>query len=200
MIEMGETANTPLQRLRYRRILENRLVALEGVEFHIPVLDTDAEQQLIQRPDYEDLLVEFYCDPEPNDTDLKKGDIVYEITGVSVNENSSARYWLDRALRRTQFDAQIQMTLDFKGPTPNSLNTIEDCPFYHEEEAKFRREVGGEQWLFFFDWDGMKKVDEMLAMFNQSMACVWNTAKTIEEAERQLEAWKQFNQAKERWR
>jgi len=187
-------------RLRRRRILDDKLTALEGTRFHIPVLNTKAEQQLRQHPDYEDRLIAFYSDPEPNDTDLKQEDIVYNITDVTVHEDGGIKYRINRILDRTTFDAQIIIALEFSEPRPTALQRVPEFPFFDTDEARFYRELDDDRWVFVHDWEGVKSVDQALAMLNQSMAAVWNTPQTIEEAWQRVEAWNQFNQTKERWR
>lgn len=207
---IGSLLRTGYDNLRARGRLESRLQRMEGESFHVPYLDIDEEQIFRQRPDHEELLWEFYNLPKENDTDLKAGDIVYEVEEVAVIESGELVYKAKRFLDRAGFDGNVRLTLDFGDVTPQSVRKLSDYPLYERIDGKawIERDIPEsgdvdsirDRLVFLHPWSGPDRFDVSLLNLNRSLAALWNDPDTIQETREAKVRWERYNRDRERWR
>jgi len=210
MTEIASSLRTGYDNLRAREHLESQLQRLEGETFHVPYLNLDEEQIFRQRPNHEELLWEFYNLPEENDTELKAGDIVYEVEEVAVIESGGLVYKTNRFLDRASFDGKARLTFDFGDITPRSVRRLSEYPLYDRIDGKAwidrnipeSGDTGSirDRLIFLHPWSNPGQFNKSLLNLNRLLAAVWNSPDTIQEAQEANVQWEKFNWNRERWR
>lgn len=186
-------------RLTYRKIVEKMADELVGTQFHVPILETEQRQVLRQKPDYEELLIEFYANPSLTDTSLKSDDVVYSITEAEVRESRGILYRLQRALGNIDFNGKIRFYIKLEEERiPSTPLTAH--PDYKELDGWIDHYHRGEYFEFFHEFDNIENLCWDLYRLNQLLAAVWESPETIQEIREDIDKWRVFNQFKEQSR
>lgn len=199
LVHMGEMTEM-LERLRYGSILEENLKELEGLQVHFPVFGTEAEQELRQRPDYGELLIEFYDDPRPIEPPVEHDMISYEIMEVKVDEWASMFYKLKRALNRCDFGGGIQLELDLNVDRFDSSKFTTN-PQYQDLDLRvqFSRD-GTELSVAYYPLEDKHDFFVNLSSLNQLLSTSMSMPDTISELREETAKWEAYNRFKERAR
>lgn len=187
-------------RLHYAASLESQLQRrLVDTKFHLPTFKTEAEQQLRQRPDYHDLLIDFYLDPEPTEPPIESETVTYTIDDISVEENNSITYKTKRLLNRADFSGNIHLSLDFGEKRLSGLG-LEKHPWYDELDAKVTHYHNQTELNIYHQFTSLEDLGDMLFIFNRIFASCWSAPETIPELIEDVAKWKVYNDFKDRVR
>ncbi|MCU4753413.1 hypothetical protein OB919_15725 [Halobacteria archaeon AArc-curdl1] len=196
--EMG-LAKQAYHRLRYRSILTEELTeTLVEKEFHLPIFGAEEMQMIRQRPDYEELLFDFYANPEPVDLNIDHENLSYRIEGITVKENSGILYRLNRLLGRTEYSGRLHIKIT-TGETalPTGLTKHPD---YEHLDARIEYYHNSTDATLYHEFRGLEEASQMLFEFNRILATCWSLPETIPEHLEEIPKWKTFNQFKEQMR
>lgn len=192
MAEVRNRIRSVRKNIRKSRELESELEGIQGTKFHIPYFETEELQQIRLNDDHWELLAEFYLNPDPNDTDLKAGEITYQVTSVEVEERSGLIYNLNKIVEKTEFDASVNLTLDFGERAPRDLLRITDHPNYDHFDGEARLTYERDQLIFQHDWQDLRKFGAALLELNRLISYLWNSPQTVEEAREEAAKWEAF--------
>lgn len=184
-------------RFRYQSELEDELEdTLVGKEFHLPIFETEGEQLLRQRPDYEELLFDLYGIPEPVDLEIDHKKISYRIVEVTVKEQTGVLYKLNRLLGRTDFQGWLEIKLDFGEEELQHLD-FHKHPLYEGLEARLDYYDHHSELTIHYGFEDLEALGEMLFRFNRILATCWSVPDTIPELRQETQKWEIYNQFQE---
>lgn len=196
---MHESVREALDRLQYRGELEENIKELVGTVYHVPVFETEEFQELLQRPNAEELLFEYFADPAPADTPLKSDEVAYTIVEADIEETGGLMYRLQRALDRTEFDAQVTFRMEFDDsriPQPG----LAGHSLYDEIDGWIRSYTHQDHFEVGHEYSSMDHLYWNLYLINVQIFRTWAKPQTFSELFDYAAQWENFNQFKEKFR
>lgn len=196
---MRESVKLAFDRLQYGNDVEEDIQELVGTRYHVPIFDTDAFQELLQRPNAEELLLEYYADPSPADTPLTSDSVVYTITEANIEEADGLSYRVKRALDRTKFDAKVTFHMeleDSKIPNPG----LTGHSLYDDIDGWIRSFVQQDHFEVGHEFRSMEHLHWNLYLINVQLFRTWAKPQTFSELFDYAAQWENFNQFREKFR
>lgn len=187
-------------RIRYQSELEDELEdTLVGKEFYLPIFETEEEQLIRQRPDYEELLFDLYGNPETGDLEIEHEKISYRIDEVTIKEQTGVLYKLNRFLGRTDFQGWLEIELDF-GEEKLQYLDFHKHPLYEDLDARIDYYDHHSVLTIHHEFKDLEALGEMLFRFNRILATCWSVPDTIPELREEAQKWEVYNRFKEKAR
>lgn len=189
-----------IERIRYRSKLTSQLEELlGGLTYTLPIIETEEEQQLRQRPDYSDLQIQFYGLPEPVDLMVDCDEISYTISEISVNEYTGFTYKAQRIVSRTNFQGTVNMKLDFRNQKIPPMD-FHNHPQWEEMDVRVDYAQYQTELDIYVPYTELEDLLMAIFRFNQLFAHTWAMPNNLEELKADTQKWRIFNQFKEQAR